>query len=144
CGSMPHSRGPALAPGLSAPVARVPGRHAECFRTPASSPPLSERDCLVLASHPPGVWVGRAPRSDTLRPTHCRMLFSGGLRWGSKDEPTIMHLMTRQRNHRCSTFLVMLAGALYIGIAGPVRGDTLPPEVGRSVARWWHAEGQSG
>ena len=72
------------------------------------------------------------------------MLFSGGLRWGSKDEPTIMHLMTRQRNHRCSTFLVMLAGALYIGIAGPVRSDTLPPEVGRSVARWWHAEGQSG
>jgi hypothetical protein len=38
----------------------------------------------------------------------------------------------------------MLAGALCPAIAGPCRGDTLPPEVGRSVLHWWHAEGRSG
>jgi hypothetical protein len=38
----------------------------------------------------------------------------------------------------------MFVGALCLGLAGPVRSDTLPPEVKRSVARWWHAQERSG
>jgi hypothetical protein len=55
-----------------------------------------------------------------------------------------MHLMIRRRNHSHKTFLTVLVTAFCIGLAGSGRSDTLPPEVGRSVGRWWHAEGRSG
>ncbi len=55
-----------------------------------------------------------------------------------------MHLMIRKRNHCYHPFRAVLIGAFCIGLAGPGWSDTLPSEVGRSVVRWWHAEGRSG
>lgn len=43
-----------------------------------------------------------------------------------------------------SLALAGVLGSLLIGIAAPGRSDALPPEVRRSVARWWHAEERSG
>ena len=43
-----------------------------------------------------------------------------------------------------SSILALVMSAVCLCLAGPVRSETLPHEVERSVVRWWQAEGRSG
>jgi len=55
-----------------------------------------------------------------------------------------MHVMIRQRTPHLRLFPAALATVFCLGIARPACSDPIPPEVKRSVARWWHAEPRAG